>query len=263
MGMIHEILPLVMEEVGAIGKDSEVNMGRGGKYSYRSIDQVLAALHPALIKHKICTSIGVDEITATAVQEVNAKNEPRTLSRTVCRVTVTFFATDGSSLQSSALGEGVDYSGDKASAKAVSMGTKYAIGHGLCIPYEDAADPDRDQPDKNKPIAASGFSLSNLLKPSDSESAAVQNQPASDSGLQAIANDPRADAIEVGLNEPCLPHQRAKIVELWIKTDRTKEQLKELVMKRGKTSLAELTVAEASEFIAGLAKKLGMADCPF
>ena len=69
--------------------------------------------------------------------------------------------------------------------------------------------------------------------------------------------------MEVGLHEPCLPYQRANICDLWQKLGRTQDQLRETIVARGKAKLAELTVEEATQFIAALAKKLGLESAPF
>ncbi len=55
----------------------------------------------------------------------------------------------------------------------------------------------------------------------------------------------------------------AKVIELWEKDCRTKDQLREAIAKKGKAKLADLTVAEASDLIEALCKKLGIANCPF
>ncbi len=46
------------------------------------------------------------------------------------------------------------------------------------------------------------------------------------------------------------------------KDGRTKDQLREAIAKKGKAKLADLTVAEASDLIEALCKKLGIANLP-
>jgi hypothetical protein len=74
----------------------------------------------------------------------------------VLKMRYSFVAADGSSIATDAVGEGMD-SGDKASAKAMSIAQKYAILQTFLVPTEDAKDPEVDNHEvapKPKPKAA-------------------------------------------------------------------------------------------------------------
>ena len=53
----------------------------------------------------------------------------------------TFWTVDGTSVECSVIGEGMD-SGDKATNKAMAIAHKYALLQTFCIPTEDMIDPD-------------------------------------------------------------------------------------------------------------------------
>ena len=242
-GKIHELMPLVMKAIGPITKDGKVG-GTGPNYKYRSIDHVLACVQPVLVEHGISTSMNVDEIIATSAQEAKSGGGVRTLSRTVCRVTITFTATDGSSKNCSAVGEGVDFSGDKASSKAMSAGLKYAIGHGLCIPFEDAADSDRDTPTEDaEPKKVNVLAAANESAPSGSV--------------------PFVETTKVDVNTTCQPHQQDEVKRLAALMQMPIESLKAAIAKRGANRLAELSVAQCNELLDAMRRKLQAENIPF
>jgi hypothetical protein len=61
-------------------------------------------------------------------------------------VRYSFVAEDGSSISTDAIGEGME-SGDKASAKAMSIAQKYAILQMFLVPTEEPKDPENDNPE--------------------------------------------------------------------------------------------------------------------
>ena len=67
---------------------------------------------------------------------------------TVLRVRYTFYAPDGSHVATITEGEGMD-SGDKATAKAMSVSAKYAYAFTFNVPTEDIIDGDADDPGAN------------------------------------------------------------------------------------------------------------------
>lgn len=141
---IYETIAAVMEEIGAIGKDSK-NQQQG--FMYRGIDAVMNAINPALIKHKLFI---VPEV-------LEQKREERQTSRggnliySVCTIKYTFYAEDGSSVSAVVIGEGMD-SGDKATNKAMSIAFKYACFQIFCIPTEEMKDPDAECHEPSRPV---------------------------------------------------------------------------------------------------------------
>ena len=133
---IYESIHAVMEEVGAIGKQKR-NAQQG--FLYRGIDDVMNALNPALINHRLFIVPEVMEHRREERQTVKGGN----LIYSVCRVKYTFYAEDGSHVEAVVVGEGMD-SGDKASNKALSAAFKYACFQVFCIPTEEMLDPDAE-----------------------------------------------------------------------------------------------------------------------
>lgn len=137
--MIYKAISAVMEDVGAVGKDS-VNKQQG--FKFRGIDAVMNALNPALTKNKVFV---VPELLEQRREERASRNGG-ILIYSVCKIKYTFFTVDGSSVCATVIGEGMD-SGDKATNKAMSIAFKYACFQVFCIPTEELMeDPDKDVP---------------------------------------------------------------------------------------------------------------------
>lgn len=165
---IFEAMAAVMEDVEAIGKD-KTNIQQG--FDYRGIDQVYNDLHPLLAKHKIFTTPKV--IANEREERTNTKGTTLFYSRVTMQYT--FWTVDGSSVECSVIGEGMD-SGDKATNKAMAVAHKYALLQTFCIPTEDMPDPDAQThevkaptPTPTKPVAPlkqylldNGFSLNEI-----------------------------------------------------------------------------------------------------
>lgn len=143
---IFETINAVMEEVGAVGKNSR---NEQQKYMYRGVDDVMNALNPAFIKHKLLMVPEVVSQKREERQTANGKN----IIYSVLSVKYTFYAEDGSSIYTIVPGEGMD-SGDKASNKAMSSAFKYACFQVFCIPTEEMQDPDAETPPPSIPVYA-------------------------------------------------------------------------------------------------------------
>lgn len=136
---IFEAMSSVMDEIEAIGKDKKTSMGNGASFSYRGIDQVYNDLHPLLAKHKIFTTPKV----LNNQREERTNKGGTTLLYSRVEMQYTFWTIDGSSVECSVIGEGMD-SGDKATNKAMAIAHKYALLQTFCIPTEDMPDPDSE-----------------------------------------------------------------------------------------------------------------------
>lgn len=244
MAQIHELMPLVKSEIGHIGKNGKHPQG----YKFRKIEDVLDAVAPIFGRHKITTTMNCCDIQSSTTTEdkfntQGVKCGTRIMNRVVCRVIVSLFAPDGSSLACSGVGEAIDYNDGRASNKAMAAGWKYAVALGLAIPFEGIDDNETTpEPTPTKPTTVS--------------------TPATTTPDSEV--DPRTDAIEVALTDPCLPHQQDTIKRLWILTNRTPAELKAfLTGKRNVAKLADLTVEQASAFIEALERKLRAENIPF
>lgn len=136
---IYESISAAMSEGYAVGKNSR-NTQQG--FMYRGIDAVMNTFQPILSKHKIF-------VVPTVLEE---RREDRTTSKgtaliyTVLKIKYTFYAEDGTFVESVVIGEGMD-SGDKSANKAMSVAMKYAMFQIFCIPTEEMIDPDGDSHD--------------------------------------------------------------------------------------------------------------------
>lgn len=141
--MIYAAICGVMEDVGAVGKG---DYNKSQNFKYRSIDAVMNALNPAMIKHKIFCAPEVIE----QIREERTTGKGSTLIYSVCKIRYRFFTVDGSYIDAVVVGEGMD-SGDKATNKAMSVAFKYACFQTFCIPTENLIDdPDADTPELNR-----------------------------------------------------------------------------------------------------------------
>lgn len=124
---IYQRILAIMGEISYIQKgDKMVN----GQYRYASHDQVTAAIHPLLVKHRVVVVPTIEEI----LQEGN---------RTVVKLTTVFVNVDSPKdcFHVKSAGFGID-SGDKGPGKAVSYAFKLAILKTFCL--ETGEDPDQD-----------------------------------------------------------------------------------------------------------------------
>ncbi len=139
---IYQAITNVMKDIGAVSKDS--TNGVDG-YRYRGIDAVMNALSPALIKNGVVVIPQVLEMK----REERVKKDGGGLLYSVVKVKYTFYAEDGSFVDTVVIGEGMDES-DKSMNKAMSAAYKYACFQTFCIPTDEMIDSETDSP-KAKP----------------------------------------------------------------------------------------------------------------
>ena len=128
----------VMADINAIGKDRR-NQQQG--FQFRGIDDVMNELHSSLAK---CGVFVVPQVLDEARSTGKTKSGGD-MFYTRLKIKFTFYAEDGSFIESVVIGEAMD-TGDKASNKALSVGLKYALLQVFCIPTEDEKDPDAVSP---------------------------------------------------------------------------------------------------------------------
>lgn len=142
VGQIYELIAKAMAEVGAIGKD-KVNQQQG--FKYRGIDQVYNSLYPVMAKYGLFITpeiIDHKREERTSTKTYNGQTKVSTLLYSIITVRYTVYAPDGSFVQMTVIGEGMD-SGDKATNKAMSIAMKYAMFQLFMIPTE-TVDPDSE-----------------------------------------------------------------------------------------------------------------------
>ena len=136
--LIYKKIIEVMQDINAIGKDRR---NQTQNFQYRGIDDVMNELHSVLAK---CGVFVVPQVLDEARTTGKTKSGGD-MFYTRLKIKFTFYAEDGSFIESVVIGEAMD-TGDKASNKALSVGLKYALLQVFCIPTEDEKDPDAVSP---------------------------------------------------------------------------------------------------------------------
>lgn len=131
---VHEALARVMADVQSVSK---LERNTHQNFNFRGIDAVLNAVGPAFREHGVIVLPEVVDYTYSQI-EVGTK---RTLSGHVTtKVRFTFVGPEGDTLAATVAAESMD-SGDKATAKAMSVALRTALLQSLCLPTDDP-DPD-------------------------------------------------------------------------------------------------------------------------
>lgn len=137
--LIFSKIPAIMADIEHIGKDRK-NQSQG--YNFRGIDDMYNSLHSHFAKHKVF-------YTSTVIEqrrEERASKNGGTMFYVILTVKFTFYAEDGSCVDSVTVGEAMD-SGDKASNKAMSTALKYALMQLLLIPTVEEKDTEITSPE--------------------------------------------------------------------------------------------------------------------
>jgi len=163
---IFQAIASVMGEIGVIGKNKK-NQQQG--FMFRGIDDVMNALHPALIKHNVFIVPEVLDVS----REERATKSGGAMTVSVYKIKYTFYTDDGSSVSATTIGEAMD-SGDKGSNKAMAIAFKYACFQVFCIPTEEMADPDADSPELGKAKEGSGLASKSESEPVITKEQAVK-----------------------------------------------------------------------------------------
>jgi hypothetical protein len=121
-----------MRDVGAVGKN---NRNPQQNYSFRGVDDVMAACHPVFVRHKI---VMLPKVVDKQVERFYNKNGTQ-MTVVMLQVEFDFVGPAGDTLTCCTIGEGMDAS-DKAANKAMSAALKYALVQSLCIPTEELLD---------------------------------------------------------------------------------------------------------------------------
>lgn len=133
-GDIFAQIGKVMRDIEAVGKNRQNEQQR---WKFRSIEDIYNTIQPVMAQHDVFTTLRVlDEY----IEEItSAKGTKGFYVRN--KYQVTFWTKDGSTIDTEAYGEAMDY-GDKATNKACSIAHKYALVTMFCIPFDDLPEPD-------------------------------------------------------------------------------------------------------------------------
>lgn len=137
-GKIYQAIVNTMKDIGVVGKGDSNDFDH---YKYRGIDAVMNALNPAMIKNGIFVAPTVLE---SKREERQGKSQ--LLMYSIIKVKYTFYADDGSFVESVVIGEAMDRS-DKSTNKAMSAAFKYACFQTFCIPTEEMIDSESESPE--------------------------------------------------------------------------------------------------------------------
>ncbi len=141
---IQVLLNKVMKEVQPVAK-TDRNVAQN--FNFRGIDAVVNAVSPALKKYGVIVTPNVVAYDYSTV-EVGIKRTQMGHARLT--VEYTFHGPSGDSLTTCVVSEAMD-SGDKATAKAMSVAFRIALLQALALPT-DEADPDHDTYERSAPI---------------------------------------------------------------------------------------------------------------
>jgi hypothetical protein len=138
---VRDALKAVMDEVQSVGKDG---FNKNQKYNFRGIDAVVNAVGPAFRKHGIVPVPILKDINYRDVKSAGGSPQ-REVTVKVC---YQFVGPAGDMLDVVVPGEAMD-SGDKGTAKAMSVAYRIALLQLLCIPTDDP-DPDESSYERGR-----------------------------------------------------------------------------------------------------------------
>lgn len=127
---IFEALVGLMRDVEPIAKEQKNTQQN---YNFRGVDAVYNAIQPLMAKHGVFSTSTILAASNTS-SVVKTRSGESNLHHAILRMRFTYWAADGSNVSTEVVGEGMDYNGDKASNKAMSVADKYALLQLLKIP---------------------------------------------------------------------------------------------------------------------------------
>lgn len=134
---VHLAWSAVMADVRELAK-GERNNTPGASFNFRGIDAVMNAAGPALRRHGVAV---VPNVTSANYRDVQTSTGKPSREATVL-VSFTVYGPAGDSFTGAAPGESMD-SGDKGTAKAMSVAMRTFLLQALCLPTQDS-DPDAE-----------------------------------------------------------------------------------------------------------------------
>ena len=141
---IAQAMGAIMKEVGAIAKKDK-NTSQG--FNFRGIDSVVNAVSPALQKHGVIVVPTVEEYEYSTVEIGRNRTA---MGHVKVKVTYTFIGANSDAIKATVVGEAMD-SGDKATAKAMSVAFRTALLQTLSLPT-DEPDPDSQSYERSEKV---------------------------------------------------------------------------------------------------------------
>jgi hypothetical protein len=235
-------LTLVMGEVGAVAKTQR---NTHQSFNFRGIDNVVNAVSPALRKHGV---VVVPTVNASEAETIEIGQNRTRMGYVRVNVTYTFYAQDGSNIASTVVAESMD-SGDKATAKAMSVAFRTALLQTLCLPT-DEADPDADTYVRSDGAPKPQSNPSPLVVVNSTGKPAPQWQTAETSAPAKVvpAKVPAKDKPQASDRNPISDSQKSFITKLSAKAELGIDDIVDIAGKKPD----DMNSAEASAFIADL-----------
>jgi hypothetical protein len=132
---VHEAMAAVMNDVPVVAK-SDKNQAQG--WNFRGVDAVVNALGPAMRRHGV---VLVPEVLSHHAELLDT-GRGKSMRSVVVTVRYTFTGPEGDTLVAASVGEAFD-SGDKATAKAMSVALRTCLLQTFMLPTDDP-DPDHE-----------------------------------------------------------------------------------------------------------------------
>lgn len=137
---IYKSMAKILKEVDFIGKSRTADMGKGGKYNFRGIDDIYNVLHKSFADNQVFIIPEVLETTLeTQDKGQDSYGNQKYQYSIIVKVRFTCFAEDGSSVSGIGVGHALDTS-DKGTNKAQSSALKYFLMQTFLIPTEEDKD---------------------------------------------------------------------------------------------------------------------------
>jgi hypothetical protein len=152
---IAQALNEIMKAVGAIAK-TDRNNAQG--FNFRGIDSVVNAVSPQLQKFGVVVVPTVEEYDYASVEI--GKNRT-VMGHVKVKVTYTFIGANGDAIKATVVGEAMD-SGDKATAKAMSVAFRTALLQSLSLPTDDI-DPDAQSYERSEKVVVDTKALATAI----------------------------------------------------------------------------------------------------
>lgn len=242
---VHEAILAVMADMGSVSKDG---FNESQKYSFRSIDDMVAALQPALISHGVTI--------VPRIEHTHSEDRPGRDGRVLRFSTVIInfaISAGGETIVASMAGEAFD-SADKAMNKAVSAATKYFLFYTFWPPVgREDADSYHFESETQRPAAQRPAQASRPAAQPQRQQQPLRDRVAS---RRPEAQRPTGEL----LSEP----QGRNLYRLWHHVlgwdkERYLEEI-EMTIGRQVTDDRSLTAAEARQMISQLKRHAGEED---
>lgn len=153
---IHFLMGKVLDAIAPVGKNSQAPANMGG-YAFRGIEDVLAAVKPAMGKYGVfCVPVVLERVLSERQVGQN-----KTMFVVDLHMEWTFYGPAGDSVVARCWGQGTDM-GDKATQKAMTSAFKsvlmqtFAIGDSA-TDSERHSVPETEAPDPDAPFKALGW----------------------------------------------------------------------------------------------------------